>query len=278
MRSPSRQIRAVGLLVAASAVVGAPAAATAAAGEASGAPNRPARAVLRAPPKPPKRLALGRVTNFPRSGIAIVQVAVPGPGKLVVSGKNISATRLTTRFGATYPIGVVPTGSLKRRLRKPGSASVNLDATFSRRAGKTQTASKAVKLRKSEGFPANLFCSATVVSNNPSHSSWSNGTNDTWQRHPRSRPPESLHDGCVESHSSTTVMVEVNGSRVLQQATINMANNFPAGRYLPNRQLCACERMLRPGLDQAARVRADRSVCTIKREGGRATRCYARRP
>jgi hypothetical protein len=230
MRASSRRNRAVSLIVAGCAIAAAPPAAVAVAGEKPGPVHHPAKVVLHAPPKAPRRLAFGQLTNIGHSGSAIVLVAVPGSGKLVVSGHNISTARLTTRFGGAYPVGIAATGSLKCKLSKPGSATIDVHATFAPRGGKRQMASKTVKLVKRLGGVANLVCEAFVHSNNPyAPTSWSNWDTDSWVTQPSWTPygifwsdEAGFLRGC-----STTVQVKVMGSHGFENVTINLEDDFP---------------------------------------------------
>jgi hypothetical protein len=79
------------------------------------------------------------------AGTATLTVSVPGPGRLVLSGKGIVGRTRNAAAGQVKLV-VAPAGALRRRLRKAGAAKVTAKITFTPVGGAPRSKSKTVEL------------------------------------------------------------------------------------------------------------------------------------
>jgi hypothetical protein len=79
-------------------------------------------------------------------GTAKLALLLPGPGRLVLSGKGIKrVTRHPGKAGGAT-LRIKPKGKLKPRLINRGEAKVDAEVTFKPKGGHARTRSKTVKL------------------------------------------------------------------------------------------------------------------------------------
>jgi hypothetical protein len=93
-------------------------------------------------------LVLGKLTRDRRTGAATIVAVVPGPGRLVLSGKGIRKSAQQVPRGGSVNVQVRPTRSTLRRLRRSGHATVRAKLRFLASAGGEHRTAKTIKLLK----------------------------------------------------------------------------------------------------------------------------------
>lgn len=81
-----------------------------------------------------------------KAGTAKLQVEVPGPGRLVLSGKKVKKFTRDAKGAGTFALKVIPKAKLARSLRSKGTARTSVRVTFTPTGGTANTRSKALKL------------------------------------------------------------------------------------------------------------------------------------
>jgi hypothetical protein len=80
--------------------------------------------------QPLNAFSLGKLKRNRRKGTATILVRVPGPGRLVLSGKKVKKFALRAPAAGTFGLKIVPKRSLVRRLRSKGSVLLRFKVTF----------------------------------------------------------------------------------------------------------------------------------------------------
>jgi len=103
--------------------------------------------------KPSNSFTIAKPKLNARKGTAILTVAVPGPGKLVLEGKGITKRTRKSRRPGTVKLFVKPAKVAKRKLRETGLAKVKVAVTFTPNGGdpKTLSANLTLKLKRGGG-------------------------------------------------------------------------------------------------------------------------------
>jgi hypothetical protein len=103
---------------------------------------------VKAPPPPPS-LSVPKLKLNAKAGTAALTVAVPGPGKLVLSGAGVKRLSKTAKAAATVMLNVLPSATTVVKLRKYGRAKVTAQLTFTPPGGPPthRTVSLTLKLR-----------------------------------------------------------------------------------------------------------------------------------
>ena len=99
-----------------------------------------------AAPLPSNAFSLGKLKRNKRSGTAKLQVQVPGPGALVLSGKSVKRATLAAGGAGAYSLAIVPKKKLARSLRSKGSAKTSIQVAFTPTGGTANSLAKPVKL------------------------------------------------------------------------------------------------------------------------------------
>ena len=85
-------------------------------------------------PKPSNAFTLGAVTRHKRKGTATIEVTVPGPGTLALSGAGVkgrtAAAGKSVSAAGTVKLAVKPTGGVKRKLARIGTAKLKIAVTY----------------------------------------------------------------------------------------------------------------------------------------------------
>jgi hypothetical protein len=108
--------------------------------------------------EPSHHFTIGSVKRNPRRGTATVQVTVPGPGSLALSGKGVRAQQASGRAPLAAKT-VAAAGSVKLPVKAKGRKRVRLDQTgrvklrasitYTPTGGSPETQTRKLKLRKS---------------------------------------------------------------------------------------------------------------------------------
>jgi hypothetical protein len=100
-----------------------------------------------AAPKPSNAFSFGAYKANRKKATATLKVKVTSPGKLKLTGPGLNtATAKVTKKNQTVTLNLRPKASLKKKLKKRGSAKVKVKVTNSPTGGKALTKSKTVKL------------------------------------------------------------------------------------------------------------------------------------
>ena len=104
--------------------------------------------LLGPPSTPPAgKLVLRRATIDPRTGTASIEVQVPGPGHLALSGAKIRSRSLDAAGIGSLKLKVVPTAGGRALLRKLGELSVTARIEFRPSAGATSSIRRRLTLK-----------------------------------------------------------------------------------------------------------------------------------
>lgn len=95
---------------------------------------------------PSNSFTFGKLKRNKRKGTAKLQVKVPGPGAVVLSGKKVKKATLDAKRAGAFSLSIVPKRKLARTLRSRGSAKASIRVSFTPTGGTANTRSKSVKL------------------------------------------------------------------------------------------------------------------------------------
>jgi hypothetical protein len=97
--------------------------------------------------KPSNVITLGGLVRNKKKGTAILNVAVPGPGTLAVSGNGVKAINKSVSAGAAKLL-IKATGKRRKRLNQTGKVRLKVAITYSPTGGDPSTQSTKLKLKK----------------------------------------------------------------------------------------------------------------------------------
>jgi hypothetical protein len=99
------------------------------------------------PPAPSNNFSFGWYKVNRKTGIASLQVRVPGAGKLVVVGsKTVASSKTTAKKASTAVVKIKAKGKALKTVRKKGKVKVKAKVTFTPTGGKPRTKTKTIKL------------------------------------------------------------------------------------------------------------------------------------
>jgi hypothetical protein len=101
--------------------------------------------------QPSNSFSFGKLKRNKRKGTAKLEVNVPGPGSLALSGKKVKKAGLDVGGAGTFLIAIVPKQKLARTLRKKGSAKTSIEVSFTPTGGTAASRTKKVKLVRKAG-------------------------------------------------------------------------------------------------------------------------------
>jgi hypothetical protein len=93
-------------------------------------------------------IGFGTLERDRRRGTARLAVRVPGPGSLVLEGRQIKPVRATPEAAGPVRLPIRPRRETRRRLNRKGTARVQLSVTFIPTNGGPNTTLKRIELRK----------------------------------------------------------------------------------------------------------------------------------
>ena len=99
-----------------------------------------------APTSPSNAFKFGKLKRNKRKGTAKLQVEVPGPGRLVLTGKKVKKSSLDAKRAGTFALKIVPKSKLARQLKSKGAAHVSVKVAFTPSDGTTNTRTRSLKL------------------------------------------------------------------------------------------------------------------------------------
>jgi DNA-binding beta-propeller fold protein YncE len=100
-----------------------------------------------APPPPPSNsFSFGKVKVNKKKGTAKLIVKVPGPGKLVLSGKMVVKQSVTFEKAGNVKLLIKPKGGPKKKLANVGRAKVKVNVAYTPAGGSKRTKSKTIQL------------------------------------------------------------------------------------------------------------------------------------
>jgi hypothetical protein len=97
-------------------------------------------------PPPSNDFGFGKLKRNRKKGTARLEVRVPGPGSLVLSGRKVKGSRLDAEAAGTYSLQVRPKRRLVRSLRSKGRARTSIRVTFTPTGGTASSRSKSLTL------------------------------------------------------------------------------------------------------------------------------------
>lgn len=100
-------------------------------------------------PTPLKELRAPKVKLNRKTGSATLTLAVPGPGRLALSGAGVRSVRKTVKAAGPVALTVQPTAKTAGKLKDTGTARVTVKLTFTPATGGVDD--RVVKLKLSEG-------------------------------------------------------------------------------------------------------------------------------
>jgi hypothetical protein len=108
----------------------------------------PAPAPVIVAPKPSNMFKRAKPMLKPKKGIAVVPVTVPGPGKLILTGKKlVFCAKQAKKAGQKVNLLALPKKGLRKTLKKTGSAKAAFRVTFIPVGGEARTENGSVTLR-----------------------------------------------------------------------------------------------------------------------------------
>ena len=107
-------------------------------------PPPPAPAMPAAPPS--NAFSFGRLKRNKKKGTAKLEVKVPGPGALALTGKKVKKSTLAAGKAGGFSLSIAPRGKLARTLRSKGSAKTTVRVSFTPTGGSANTRARSVKL------------------------------------------------------------------------------------------------------------------------------------
>jgi DNA-binding beta-propeller fold protein YncE len=93
-------------------------------------------------------IGFGALERDRRRGTARLAVSVPGPGSLVLEGRQIKRLRARPEAAGMVRLPIRPTRETRRRLSREGTARAQLSVTFTPTNGGPNTTLKRIELRK----------------------------------------------------------------------------------------------------------------------------------
>jgi hypothetical protein len=96
---------------------------------------------------PSNAITVGKAKLNKKKGTAKLQVKVPGPGSLKLTGKSLVKSKATATQASQVGLKVAPKGKLKKKLRKRGKLTVKPSITFTPDGGEAATVKAIVKLK-----------------------------------------------------------------------------------------------------------------------------------
>jgi tripartite motif-containing protein 71 len=93
-------------------------------------------------------IGLGTLERNRRRGTARLAVRIPGPGSLVLEGRQIKPVRARPEAAGMVRLPIRPRRGARRRLDREGKARVQLSVTYTPTNGAPNTTLKRIKLRK----------------------------------------------------------------------------------------------------------------------------------
>jgi len=98
------------------------------------------------PPPPSNKFNFGKVKLNKHNGTAELQVALPAPGTLILSGKQIKKVEHSPDGAGIFILKIIPKGKLAHKLNTAGKAKTSVDVTFTPTGGSPNTETKTLKL------------------------------------------------------------------------------------------------------------------------------------
>jgi hypothetical protein len=98
------------------------------------------------PPPPSNSFSFGKVKLNKHNGTAELQVDLPAPGTLVLSGKQIKKVEHSPNGAGTFILKIIPMGKLAHELKTAGKAKTSVDVTFTPTGGSPKTEEKTLRL------------------------------------------------------------------------------------------------------------------------------------
>ena len=103
------------------------------------------------PPLPPNKFSFGWYKVNRKTGVASLQVKVPGAGKLLVLGsKTVASSKSTAKKRSTAVVRIKAKGQALKTLRKKGKVKVKARVRFTPTGGKPLTKTKPVTLSRAK--------------------------------------------------------------------------------------------------------------------------------
>ncbi len=99
-------------------------------------------------PPPSNAFSFGKFKTNTKQGTATQSVNVPGPGTLVLSGKDVKKVQKAPSQQGEVKLSIVSSGKAKSQLDKKGSVKVKVAVSFTPTGGVSKTQNKTVKLVK----------------------------------------------------------------------------------------------------------------------------------
>jgi hypothetical protein len=95
---------------------------------------------------PSNAFKFGKLKRNKRKGTAKLGVEIPGPGRLVLSGKKVKKSSVDAKRAGSFSLSIAPKGKLAKTLRSKGSAKTSIKVAFTPTGGTTNARIKSVKL------------------------------------------------------------------------------------------------------------------------------------
>lgn len=108
--------------------------------------NGPGPAIQSVAVKAPNNFKFGKLKRNVRKGTAKLQIKLPSPGKVLLSGKKVKRVKRGAKEARKITLNIRPKPKVKKLLVATGSAKVRVKVKFSPTGGKPRTKSKTLKL------------------------------------------------------------------------------------------------------------------------------------
>ena len=93
-------------------------------------------------------LYLGPTTNHSRNGTATQTIHVGASGSVLLFGKGVKSVRQSVKRGGTIKLEIVPAGTVAKKLKKQGKATVSVTFRYFPSRGFPMTRTKVITLRR----------------------------------------------------------------------------------------------------------------------------------
>jgi hypothetical protein len=114
----------------------------------TGVPSAPPPTPNPPPPVPSNTFSFGKFKANTKQGTATQSLTAPGPGMLVLTGKDVKESKKTAYQQGGVTLSIVASGKAKSQLNKTGKVKVKIAVNFTPTGGASMTQKKTVKLVK----------------------------------------------------------------------------------------------------------------------------------
>ncbi|HEY7256400.1 MAG TPA: choice-of-anchor Q domain-containing protein [Solirubrobacterales bacterium] len=102
---------------------------------------------------PANSFSFGKLRRNKRRGTAKLDVEIPGPGSLALSGRKVKRAAVEAGRAGAFSLSIVPKRNLARALRSKRSAKTSIEVAFTPTGGSAATRARRIRLIRKAGRP-----------------------------------------------------------------------------------------------------------------------------